>query len=319
MASISSPGIGSNLDIKTIVSQLMAVERQPLALLDVKEASYNAQLSAFGSLKGALTSLQQAAQTLNLSTTYSAVKASVADSGILDAGISGAAAAGAYDIEVKSLAQSQKLISTGYGGMDTVVGSGTIKIAFGSYSDSASPPVAFTANPDKAEQTIAIDSSNNTLQGIRDAINKAKIGVTATIINDGASYRLSLTSDETGTKNALKISVAESGAAGLSQLAYDGSAGGVSNMTQNVAAKDAVVKVDGITITKSSNTITDAIQGVTLNLRKETLSGVTTRLTIAADTSSVTSAINNFVKAYNGVNSMIASYTAYDKSSGKGS
>lgn len=319
MATISSPGVGSNLDVKSIVSQLMQVEQQPLQLLDTKEASYQAKLSAFGSLKSALSTLQTAASKLNLSSTFLGNKASVADASVLSANVTGTAVAGDYNIEVQSLAKAQKLVSTGFASIDTVVGQGTLSISLGNYSDAGSPPVSFTQKSGTTPVSITIDSSNNTLAGIRDAINNAGAGVSASIINDGTSYRLALTSTSTGTANSVKITATESGGAGLAQLAYDGSAGGVSNMTQNVAAKDAVIKVDGVTVTKSSNTITDAIQGVTLNLAKETGTGVTTKLTLTRDTDSIASAIQDFVTAYNGVNKQIADATAYDSSTGKGS
>lgn len=318
---ISSAGVGSGLDVKSIVSQLMAVEQQPLQLLNTKESSYNATVSALGTLKSNLSSLQTAAQTLNLSSTFSTLKASVADSSALSANVTGAATAGTYNVEVQHLAQPQKLVSSGYANTTSVVGTGTITIDLGSYSDAGSPPVTFTANPDATQTKITIDSSNNTLQGIRDAINNANAGVSATIINDGTTngYRLALTSTNTGSKNAARISVAETGAAGLAQIAYDGSTGGVSNMTQNVAARDAVIKVDGTTITKQSNTITDAIQGVTLNLTKEMTSGSTTQLTLTRDNSAITNALNSFVTAYNAVNSTIAKSTAFNATTGQGS
>ncbi|WP_206732371.1 flagellar filament capping protein FliD [Janthinobacterium sp. 17J80-10] len=319
MATISSPGVGSNLDVKTIVSQLMAVEKQPLTALAKKEASFQAKLSAFGSLKSVLSSFQSAAQTLNLSTTYSTVKASVADSAIMGASVSGAATAGTYNIEVKSLAQSQKLISSSYAASGTVVGKGTLTIDIGAYSGTAPDPVSFTAKSGSTATSITIDSGNNTLEGVRDAINKANSGVSATIINDGAGFRLSVTSKDTGTANAVRIGVAETGGAGLAQLAYDASTGGTSNMSQNVEAKDAVIKVDGITVTKPGNKITDAIQGVTLTLTKETEANVTTKLTLAQDNAAVKSALDNFVKAYNAVNKQITDSTAYNSATGSSS
>jgi flagellar hook-associated protein 2 len=312
VATISSPGIGSTLDVKTIVSQLMTVESQPLTLLANKESSYTAKLTSFGLVKSTLSSLQIAAQKLNLSSTYSSVTPSVADSSVLSASVSGTTPAGSYNIEVQHLAQAQKLISSGYATTDTAVGKGTLTISLGAYSDSSSPPVSFTQKTGSTPISITIDSSNNTLEGIRDAINDSDAGVTATIVNDGTSYRLSLSSQATGEQNAVKIAVTENGAAGLGQLAYDGSTGGVSALTQNVAPQDAVIKVDGLTITKQSNTITDAIQGVTLNLTKETGSGVTTKLTLARDTASIRTALQGFVDAYNAVNKQIATSSAYD-------
>lgn len=320
LGTISSTGIGSNLDVKTIVSQLMATEQGTTTALNNKQTSFNAKLSAIGTLKSALSTLQQSAQTLNLSSTFSTVTASVADTTALNASVTSATSAGSYNIEVQSLAQSQKLLSTGYDNKTDVVGSGTLTIDVGTYSSAGSPPVTFSANSAVAQQTITIDSSNNTLEGIRDAINNANGAVTATIINDGSKYRLALTSKDSGAANAVKIGVAESGGAGLAQLAYDGTTGGgASNLTQNVAAQNAVIKVDGVSITKSSNTITDAIQGVTLNLTKAMASGTTTKLTLTHDTAAASTAIHSFVDSYNAVNKLIADSTAYNVATGTGS
>lgn len=319
MATLSSPGVGSNLDVKSIVSQLMTAEQLPLKALEKKETSYQAKLSAFGSMKSALSSLQSAAQTLNLSSTFSAVSASVADSSVLTATVNGASSAGSFNIEVQSLAQPQKLISSGVASKTTAIGNGTITLDFGTYSASNTPPITFSANTNIASKTLTIDSSNNTLEGIRDAINNANTGVSASIINDGSNFKLSLTSKESGLASSAKISVTESGGAGLAMFAYNGTTGGVSNLTQNVEAKNAVIKVDGVTITKSSNTITDAISGITLNLSKEMALNTTTKLTLTADNSKVSTAINAFVTAYNAVNKQISDATTYNAATRKGS
>lgn len=316
---LSSTGIGSGLNVKDLVTQLMATEQGRTTALDKKEATTNAKLSAIGSLKSALSSLQQAAQTVNLSTTFSTVTATVADTSALSASVSGTSVAGSYNIEVKSLAQSQKLISGGYASKTATVGMGALTLDVGTYSDAGTPPVTFTANSNNTQKTITIDSSNNTLEGIRDAINTANAGVTATIVNDGSSFRLSLTSKQSGTDNAVRIGVAENGDAGLAQLAFDGSTGGVSNMTQNVAAQNSAMEVDGVTITNASNTITDAIQGITLNLTKEMTTGTTTTLTLAHDSTSARTAIEGFVKAYNDVAKQISDSTTYNAATGTAS
>lgn len=319
MASLSSPGVGSNLDVREIVSQLMTVERQPLVALDKKEASFRAKLTSLGLVKGTLSSLQIAAQKLNLSSTYSSVKASVADATAFSANVTGATPAGSYNVEVKNLAEAQKLISGSYATAETAVGKGTLSISVGSYSSADAPPVGFTAKSGTNAVSITIDASNNTLAGVRDAINASQAGVSATIINDGNGFRLSLTAKETGSQNEVRIAVSESGGAGLAQLAYDRSDGATSNLTQNVAARDAVIKVDGITITKPTNTITDAIQGVTLNLTKEMTADTTTKLTLTRDTAATRAALEGFVKAYNDVHKQISSVTNYDASTGKAS
>ncbi|MDB5762095.1 MAG: flagellar hook protein [Herminiimonas sp.] len=319
VGTVSSPGIGSNLDVKTIVAQLMATEQGPTTAINNQTASYNAKLSAISSLKSALSTLQQAAQTVNLSTTFKTVTASVADTSALSASVNSANTAGSYNVEVQSLAQAQKLISSGYASKTTAIGNGTLTLDVGTYSAAGSPPVTFTANTGVAQKTITIDSTNNTLEGIRDAINNANTSVSAAIINDGTNYRLSLTSKNSGVANAIKLGVTENGGAGLAQLAYDGSTGGVSKLTQNTAPKNAVIKVDGISITSSSNTITDAIQGVTLNLTKEMAAGTTTQLTLANDTTNASAAIQSFVNAYNAVSTQIANSTAYDAATGTAS
>lgn len=315
VGTISSPGLGSGLDVKTIVSNLMTTEQGPMNALNKQEADDQAKISAFGTIKGALSTFQTAASTLNMSSTFSSVTASVADSSYYTATMNGAAVAGSYDIQVKALAASQKLVSKDFSDTKTVIGDGTLTLDVGKY-DTNTPP-GFTAKAGSTPVTITINSSNDTLAGIRDAINAANAGVSASIINDGTGNRLSITSSDTGTANAVRIGVTESGAAGLAQLSYDGSAS--SGLTQNVAAADAHLVVDGLDVYKSSNTVTDAVQGITLNLLKQTADNTPDKLSITRDTNKISSAIDTFVSAYNAVHQQIASLTAFDASTGTGS
>lgn len=313
MATISSAGIGSGLDVNSLITKLMDLERQPIRALDAKEAKIQAKVSALGLLKSSLATLQTAAKALSTPAQLSPLRASVADSTILGATASSGAVAGSYDIEVQSLAESQKLLSAGYANTTDAIGTVGKKITFTFGTYSAGP--TFAINADKPAQSITIDSDNNSLEGLRDAINAANIGVSASIINDGSAngYHLSMTSTATGARNAMQISVDD---ASLNAFTYDPT-GGTSNMTQTVAALDAVIKVDTTTITKQSNTITDAIEGVTLNLTAKSASGVTTRLTLTRDNSSIQTAIQNLVKSYNDTNKALADATAYDATSGK--
>lgn len=310
MATISSSGVGSGLPVESLVSQLMAVERQPINAIDTKEAALTAKVTAFGTMKSALATLQTAARALATPALIAPIKTSVADPTVLSATATGGTAAGNYAIEVQSLAQQQKLkTSVSYGQTSDVVGTGSITLDFGSYDASN----VFTADPANSTKTITIDAAHNTLAGIKDAINASNSGVTASIINDGNGNYLSLASTATGAKNAMRISADPA----LAALNYDGSAS--SNMTQSVAAKDAVIIVDNVTITKASNTITDAIDGVTLTLNKATALGVTTNLTLSPDTATVKTNIEAFVKAYNDASKAMVDLTAYDASTGKGS
>lgn len=308
---ISSPGLGSGLDVSSLVSQLMALERRPLTALDTKEAKYQAQLTAYGSLKGALSSFQTAVAALAAPARFSATKASLADTTVATASASAGAAAGNYSIEVQTLAQSHKVKSGSFTTTTDAVGTGTITIQFGTYSGGA-----FTLNADKAAATISIDSSKSSLAGVRDAINAANAGATASIVNDGSGNRLVIASKDSGVANALKITVADDDAdntdnAGLSQLVHDASSGGTTNMTQTVAAQNAVVVIDGITVSKASNTITDAIEGVTLTLLKANTPSATT-LSVSRDTAAVQTSVQSFVKAYNDLKKTIDDLSKYD-------
>jgi len=309
---ISSPGIGSNLDVNGIISQLMALERRPAATLDTKEAGYQAKLSAYGSLKGALASFQSAVQALAAPAKFTAQKASVADASIFSASAGGSAAAGSYSVEVSLLAQAQKLKSSVFAATSSSVGSGALTIDFGTYSGDT-----FTLNPDKASQSITIGAGQSSLAGIRDAINAANAGVTAGIVNDGSGYLLTVSSKDSGVANALRIVVADddgtnTNLSGLSQLMFDArTISGLKNLTQTAAAQNATLTIDGIAVSKASNTITDAIQGVTLNLLKTNVA-IPTTLTVARDSASVKSAVESFVKTYNDASKLLKNISAYN-------
>ncbi len=312
---ISSPGIGSGLDVNGIVSQLMALERRPAMTLDTKEAGYQAKLSAYGSLKGALASFQSAVQALATPAKFTAQKASVADATIFSASAGGSAAAGSYSVEVSFLAQAQKLKSSVFAATSSSVGSGTLTIDFGTYDANT-----FTLNPDKSSKSITIAAGQSSLAGIRDAINAANAGVTAGIVNNGSGYLLTLSSKDSGVANALRIVVTDddgthTNTSGLSQLMFDArTISGVKNLTETAAARNATLTIDGIAISKASNTITDAIEGVTLNLLKTNVAtpATPTTLTVARDSAGVKSAVESFVKAYNDASKLLKNISAYN-------
>jgi flagellar hook-associated protein 2 len=317
---VSSPGIGSGLDVTGIVSKLMTVEQLPLTALQNTQASYQADLSAYSSIQGALASLQTAAQGLTVPSQLQSISATVGDTSVLTATANSQAVAGSYAVTVNTLAQSQKLVSTGFANTTSVVGTGTLTFQFGTYNSSGN---TFTPNGTTAAASVTFDSSNNTLAGIAGAINAAGVGVTATVVNDGSSNgnRLVVTSNATGLSNSMQITVADADAnntdaSGLSQLAFDptAAAGSGQNMSQTVAAQNATLSIDGISVSKPTNTITDAIQGVTLNLNKA-VPGTPTTLSLASNSSGLQSALSSFVSAYNNLNSGMATMTAYDSSS----
>lgn len=315
---LSTPGLGSGLDVTGLVSKLMSVENQPLNALNSKQASYQATLTAYGLLQGTLSGLQTAAQALATPASFAPMKASVADATTLSAVADSTSSAGSYNIEVDTLAVAQKLRAATGVASTTQFAAGTLTLDFGTYSDTS-----FTADTNRTK-TITISNSNNTLTGIRDAINGANAGVSASIVSDGTATgsRLVIASNSTGAANAVRVSVnqtgtAPSGGSDLSIFAYDASGQNASAMSRTATATDATLKVDGMSVTSSSNVVSGAIQGVTLTLSKTTGTGVTTALTLSKDNSTVQSAIASFVKAYNSVNSQIKSATAYDAANNK--
>ena len=293
-SSISSPGIASGLDVNGIISKLMELERIPLTKLNTKEVSFQAKLTAFGSIKGALSTLQTAAATLADASTFSSKSASVSDATVLAASASSTAAAGSYSLNVTQLAKYHTLRSnTNYTATTDTFNTGTLAIAIDG----------------GAAVNVAITGSNNTLAGIRQAINDANAGVTATIINDGSTNRLVLKSNISGSVGDISVAVTDDGSGGTHALAGLDSA----SLVQTQGADDAILSINGIDITRTSNTITDAIEGVTLNLTKGTLAAPGTAvLTVTNNTAATTTAINNFVKAYNDSVNLLKASSAYD-------
>ncbi|HCY64610.1 MAG TPA: flagellar hook protein FliD [Oxalobacteraceae bacterium] len=307
------------MDVNSIVSQLMAVEAQPLTRLTQKEASYQAKLSAFGTVSGALSSFQTAIAQLANPSKFQSMTASSGDTAILTGSATSKAATGAYNVNVTSLAQAQTLKSAGQGSTSAKIGTGTettITFQFGTITGTAAGGVypdgsTFTQDATRGTGTIKIDSTNNTLQGIRDAINKSDFGVTATIINDGSATpnRLVLTSNKTGQMSSMKISVSSDGDPALQALlGYDPAVAADQKMTEAAAAQNTVLTVNGIIINSQTKTISDAIQGVTLNANKI---GSTT-FSVSKDTNSVTTTVNDFVKSYNELNGTLKKLTSYD-------
>ena len=325
LTSATSATTGSNIDVASIVSQLMTVEQRPLTRLAAKEASYQTRLSAIGTLQGALSSFQSTLSGLGSIAKFQGLTASSSDSAILSASAASTAAVGAYSIDITSLAQAQKLVATGQVSSAASIGAGaatTLTFDFGSIAGGTFNSTTghytgatFTSNG-SGTKTVSIDATNNSLQGIRDAINSANIGVAATIINDGSGtpYRLALSSSALGSANSLKISV--TGDATLATLlAHDPAA--TQNLSETATAQNANFKVNGVAVSKTSNTVTDVLQGVTLNLQQITTASAS--LTIARDTAGIQSSVAAFVKAYNELHKAVKDLTQYDPATKRGS
>lgn len=318
---LTSAGIGSGLPIENIITQLMSFEQRPLKLLDQKVAGFQAKLSAMGTLKSAFATFQTAAQGLADIGKFQALTTTVGDAAVATATAGSSAAVGNYSLEVSSLAQAQKLASKGQASATTQLGGGIISFDLGTISggtfDSATGKYsgATFASSGTGIKTVTIDPSNSSLAGIRDAINKAGIGVTASLVNDGSAtpHRLVLTETATGKASSMKISVSEPGA--LADLLNHDPAGAQA-MTETVKAQNAEFKLDGLAISSATNKVTNVIDGVTLTLAK-TNAGTPTTVGVARDTKTVTESVGKFVSAFNEINKKMNELTAYNPTTKK--
>lgn len=296
----------TNLDIDAIVTKLMAVEKRPLTTLATKEATYQAKISALGSLKGVISSLQAASAAMIPSTgttaaeKFTVLKAIVADESIASVTADSSAVPGSYKLEVTQLAQQHRIATaTGSGSPfdadNKLIGrGGTLTISLDTVGEDT---------PTKTTSLAIADGS--TPEEIRDAINAAKAGVSATVVNGTNGKQLVLVSDTPGSDQEITLS-------GIDGLSYDGDGSGTDEFTQLQAAQGSAFKLDGIEITATTNTVSSAIDGLTLTLSEESEEGVATTITVSRDTSSLTSAVNSFVKAYNDFNTTASSLGGYN-------
>ncbi len=426
MAVTTSTGLFSGVNTSQLIQQILSVESQPIATLQQTSSAYQGEISSYGSIKSALSTLQGALANLKSSAIYS-IGATSSDTSSLTATATSSASEGTYNISINNVATAQSLYSTTFASENAAVA-----------DLSTNPTQKLQVQVGSGASTaITVDSTNNTLSGIKDAINKAGIGVTAGIVNSGfvvdssnntivfndgtdhtatlnpgtytadalanevkraleaansgsdtytvsydttsnsfqisnnsgnanpidlafenssttaagllgftatnhpaiavgsnmtgdsavGGYRLSLTSNNTGTSGRITIkadenndgtyaqSPSETDTTGLSQLAFDPTydasgnvAGGVANLTQSIAAQDASFVVNGLTASRSTNTVSDLISGVTLNLLKST-GGGTVSLTVAKNTQDIVNNVNSFIGAYNSANQLVRSLT----------
>lgn len=322
MAVISSLGVGSGLDLASIISGLVNAERAPTEnRLFFKEQNLTTELSAFGVLRSTLSLFQGSLSSLQSSTAFNAKKISISDDSIFSASAETSASPGSYAVEVTAIAQAQSLATnaaTAFADINDTVGTGTLTIQFGT---TTTGPYSFTQDTSKATQTITVSAANNntTLSGLRDYINDNDFGVQAAIVNDGNGYRMLLTSESTGAQNSMQITVTGDGDgddndnSGLSQLAFNASA--QSSIVQTVAAQDAALSINGLDITRETNTVSGAINGVTLNLLKADI-GNTVTLTVSEDYKQAQSSIKEFVETYNNMVTNLNTLTAYDAETG---
>lgn len=282
MASISSLGVGSGLDLSGLLDQLDSAERLKLQPITTQKKAQQTKLSAYGRLESALGKLQDAAKKLADGKTFQAVTSSITGTGVT-AAAKGDAVAGRYEVTVAKLAQAQSLASVGVADRTADLGAGTLTITQGSGAT-------------QKTLTVTLEAGASSLEDLRDAINKQNGGVSASIVNDGSAtpHRLVLTAKNTGTDARMTVS---------------GDFGGALGLTETVAARNAELKVNGIDIGSQSNLVEGAVQGVSLALSAEGGSHV---LTVERDSAAIKSSVTGFVDAWNSLQSTVSSLTAYN-------
>ncbi|RUO36045.1 flagellar hook protein [Aliidiomarina shirensis] len=281
MASISALGIGSGMDLNGLLDQLAAAERQKLQPITQQKQAQQAKISAYGRLESALSTFQDAAAKLNKPETFQGVSSAVAGSSV-SAAASSTAPIGSYQVNVIDRAEAYSVATNGVASQTDNLGGGTISFSLGNGDTFA----------------VDIDPAQSSLQNIRDAINASDGGVQASIVNDGSGtpYRLVVSSLETGTDAA--VTNIDFGTLGA-ELTLDAAT--------EQQAQNAMLNVNGITITSQSNRVEGAIQGVTLDLQEEGSSTVS----ITRDNELTQEAVTEFVEKYNNLQSVIGELTAF--------
>jgi len=291
MSTISSPGLASGIDIKSIVSQLAALDRAPLQPLQRAASSLQSQLSVFGSLKSLVAGLGDAAAKLSTNSGWNGVKASSSNTAAVSVSAAPSASTTSLSIEVQQLARAQSAasapIATGSG-----IGAGTLSIQVGA----------------GAAVNVVIEAGKDSLTEVARQINEAKGGVSATVLSDASGERLLMRATDTGLTKTFTVDVTGGTPGGLDRLAFGPSATG--GMTESQTARDAQATINNVAITSASNTLSDTVPGLTLNLSQVTTAPV--EIGVSADQDAMKKNVQGFVDAYNAINDLLAITTKYD-------
>ncbi len=311
---ISVGGLISGLDTNGMIEQMLALQQRPIVRLQQREAAYQVELTAYGSLQGVLGSLKSAMEDLDSVSDLTSFSVSSGDTDLFAVSADENVTAGSYDVTVHQLAKAHKLTSDDFSGGEPV-GEGTIHLKVGTGGTVGTVDIAVSAA--------------DTIDDVAQSINDADAGVHAAVIFDGTDYYLSLTAEETGVENVINLTVTDTGDGnntdtnGLSRLVYDVSdpveENHIINLSNTKTAADSIITVDGVSdIHRGTNVVDDVIEGVTITLKDvhpalDPGPGFESdTLTVRRNTSTVVSKINSFVNAYNNVLDLFESYQSYD-------
>ncbi|AWL11620.1 Flagellar hook-associated protein [Saliniradius amylolyticus] len=304
MPTITNAGVGSGLDLESIISATLQAKNQPkLQKFAQRESELNVQLTGIGAIKSVMSKLQETVEDLlsadkfnqRVATTRQPDNADTLGD-LVDVKAAETATPGNFDIGVVQIAQGSRAVT------DTSNPANTFSSADEVITTSAST-LSFAAGGKSFD--VAIDA-NATLEDIRQAINNSdtNFGVSANIVNTGSESLLVIESNETGAGNDLTITNDNAELDRLSTVANGGGAGGLAIAAED-QAQDAIIEVDGIQITNATNTFTDAVQDLTITAKRESVSGEVAKATVDYDKEGVTKKVNDFVKAFNNTIDML--------------
>ena len=328
MTGITAAGTGSGIDIESLVTQLMVAEKAPLTKLATKSSSLQSKISLLGQFKSLVSNVQTAAAGLQNLGKLNGIKATVGNTNALSVTAKNTAGVANYSVDVLRLAKSQQIVSQAgnFTSASQVLvakdgeteATAQITINFGTVSGGT-----FAADAARL-QSISVSAGDDgeiSLQDVADAINDGDYGVRASLISDKTgSVRLSLTGDDTGAENAFKIDVsATSGTANaaFANLNFDPSATDSTTFDAPGTAQDSLMHLNGVEITRATNTIDDAVDGLTFTLKATTIpegseTSTSTTLSIQRDSSAISTQLKSFVDAYNQLASAIKTTTSYN-------
>lgn len=304
---ISSVGIGSGLEVETIVKQLVALESKPITALQTKASGINTQISAFSQLKSQISNLQDQLDKLTKPATWLGNTLTSSNSAQVTGTATSSAVQATYDVEVSQMAAGQT-IGSGLVASGTTLGPGKLTISMGTYGANGLTPN--TKDGKNVSFSVDITAEDDSLAKVAAKINAAKGDVSATVLKDHTGERLVLQSKTTGVNSAFSV---EAEGAGLQQFAYNGTDG---SMKRSVEAQDTLAKINGIDMASHTNVFEEVAAGVTLTVaQKSAKDAAPVRITIANDTATAKTALKNLVESYNALSNALKTMTAYDKDS----
>lgn len=321
MATISSTGIGSGLDVNNIVSQLVALEKQPLKTLELKATTVKDQISAFAQIQSQFAALTDVATRLSAPSAWVARTASSSNAGAATITATAAANATSFTLDVDMLAQTQS-VSSATMAPGTKPGAGTLTLQLGSWSAGGA---SFT--PGAAASVNVTVTATDTLATIAGKINAANSAVVATVFNDGGNERLLLQSKTTGAAAGFRLQSAEPALAALVFDPENSPAAGMAGAGIPVQyGQDAKARINGLAVTSATNTLTDNIPGVTIKLVATTTTSyglpgearAPLTMSISEDVTSAVKNVQDFVTAYNALNKTLSDLTKYDAATKQG-